>query len=163
MDAFVALLTKKYHNSKWTDQEVGFAVARSVPIIPVKLDIDPYGFIGRLQALSCDWGEAPLALAKLLIRQPQMVEAYIGALPKCLSFDQGNTLASVLPSIDTLSKEQADRLMNVFNDDSQLRGSFGFSGEKPSIFGDGLAVHLTRASGQRYIVNSQGRIERKRR
>src|SRR6516225_1978448 len=46
MDAFVALLTKKYHYSKWTDQEVGFAVCRGVPVIAVRFDIDPYGFIG---------------------------------------------------------------------------------------------------------------------
>jgi len=163
MDAFVALLTEKFHKSKWTDQEVGFAIARGVPIIPVKLGTDPYGFIGKFQALACDWDDAPLALINLLIRQPRMLDAYIEALPRCMNFDEGNNLAKVLPTIDRLSTEQADRLMSAFNEDSQLRGSFGFNGQKPSIFGDGLAVHLTRASGQRYVMNSEGRVERKKR
>jgi hypothetical protein len=35
MDGFVALLTEKFHESDWTDQEVGFAFARGVPIVAV--------------------------------------------------------------------------------------------------------------------------------
>ncbi|MGA9048524.1 MAG: toll/interleukin-1 receptor domain-containing protein, partial [Dehalococcoidia bacterium] len=50
MDALIALLTDDFHNSDWTDQEVGFAFGRSVPIIPVKLGRDPYGFMGKFQA-----------------------------------------------------------------------------------------------------------------
>jgi TIR domain-containing protein len=42
MDAFVALLTEKFHESDWTDQEVGFALARGVPIVAVRLGRDPY-------------------------------------------------------------------------------------------------------------------------
>jgi len=70
MDAFVALMTDKFHDSLWTDQEVGFAVGRGVPIIALKLGRDPYGFIGKFQALSCGWDTAPLEIGKLLIKQP---------------------------------------------------------------------------------------------
>ena len=55
MDALVALLTENFHDSNWTDQEVGFAFGRGVPIIAVRLGMDPYGFLGRFQALSCPW------------------------------------------------------------------------------------------------------------
>jgi TIR domain len=51
MDGFVALLTPDYHDSSWTDQEVGFALARRVPIIAVRMGKVPYGFIGKFQAL----------------------------------------------------------------------------------------------------------------
>jgi TIR domain len=33
MDAFVALMTEEFHDSHWTDQEVGFALAPGVPVI----------------------------------------------------------------------------------------------------------------------------------
>jgi hypothetical protein len=33
MDGFVAVMTKDFHDSEWTDQEVGFALARGVPTI----------------------------------------------------------------------------------------------------------------------------------
>ena len=58
MDAMVALMTDGFHDSLWTDQEVGFAFGRGVAIIAVKLGRDPYGFIGKFQALSCGWETA---------------------------------------------------------------------------------------------------------
>lgn len=55
MNAFVALMTEDFHDSDWTAQEVGFAFCRGVPSIALKLGKDPYGFIGKFQALSCRW------------------------------------------------------------------------------------------------------------
>jgi hypothetical protein len=51
MDALVALLTPDFHQSKWTDQEVGFAMGSNRTIISVRLGTDPYGFIGKFQGL----------------------------------------------------------------------------------------------------------------
>ena len=45
-----ALLTEGFHESNWTDQEVGFALARGILVIPVKYESAPYGFMGRIQA-----------------------------------------------------------------------------------------------------------------
>ncbi|HMD86917.1 MAG TPA: toll/interleukin-1 receptor domain-containing protein [Terriglobia bacterium] len=160
MDAFVALLTETFHDSLWTDQEVGYALARGVPIIAVKLGIDPYGFIGKFQALASTWDEAPEKVVSLLMTEPRMVDAYIAALPRCANFDEGNTLSHVLPSIRELSNAQADRLMSTFNLDSQLQGSFGFNGRRPWNFGDGLASHLSRLTGQQYVMAENGKIAR---
>jgi len=163
MDAFVALLTERFHNSHWTDQEVGYALARGVPIIAVKLGRDPYGFIGKFQALSSTWDEAPTDLAKILIKQPRMLDAYISALPQCRSFDEGIALSKVLPDIEKITVEQADRMAAAFNGDSQLRGSWGFNGARPSLYGDGLAKHLSRVTGQKYAMTYLGEIERNKR
>lgn len=51
-DALATVLTTGFHQSKWTDQEVGFCVARRVLIIPVRFDVDPYGFISRYQGFT---------------------------------------------------------------------------------------------------------------
>jgi hypothetical protein len=163
MDAFVALLTEKFHDSLWTDQEVGYALARGVPMIAVKLGKDPYGFIGKFQALSCMWDDAPNELIRLLIKQPRMLDAFIAAVPRCSSFDQGNRLSQVLPDIEELTTKQAERLISAFNENSQLQGSFGFSGARPSFHGEGLAAHLSRATGQKYEVTSAGQIQRRNR
>ena len=48
----VVLLREGFHNSKWTDQEIGYAMGRQLLIIAVRLGEDPYGFIGRFQAIS---------------------------------------------------------------------------------------------------------------
>lgn len=158
MDAFVALITKQFHDSLWTDQEVGFAVGRGVPIIAVKLGRDPYGFLGKFQALSCGWDGAHLELVKLLIKHPRMLNAYIEAVRKCSSFDRGNVLSQILPDIDELTKDQASQLMAAYNENFELRGSFGFNGTKAHSYGKGLAVHLSRTTGRKYKTMSSGEI-----
>jgi hypothetical protein len=158
MDAFIALLTDDFHDSEWTDQEVGYALARGVPLIAVKLGKDPYGFIGKFQALACNWEDAPLALVKLLMKQPRMLDAYIKAVQRCKSFEHGNLLSKVLSHIDSLVEGQTKSLVSAFNENTQLQGSFGFSGEKPSFYGPGLAVHLSRITGRKYMKTSPGEI-----
>jgi hypothetical protein len=51
MDAFLAIHTKGFSKSFWTQQEIGFAVARGVKIISFKMGEDPTGFISKHQAL----------------------------------------------------------------------------------------------------------------
>jgi hypothetical protein len=51
MDAFLAIHTKAFSKSFWTQQEIGFAVARGVKIISFKMGEDPTGFISKHQAL----------------------------------------------------------------------------------------------------------------
>lgn len=52
MHALAALMTPEFHFSKWTDQEVGFALGRGVLVVPVRLGTEPYGFISKVQALN---------------------------------------------------------------------------------------------------------------
>jgi len=51
MDFFISIHTKGFSSSLWCQQEVGYAVARNIKIIPIKFDEDPQGFIGKYQAL----------------------------------------------------------------------------------------------------------------
>lgn len=156
MDAFVALLTEDFHRSLWTDQEVGFALGRSVPIISVKLGKNPYGFIGKFQALSCGWKAAPLGIAQLLVTESGMLDAYCTAASHCENFEMGNKLAELLPFIQRLSKSQANHLCAAFNNNSELRGSFGFNGAKPMVYGEGLVKHLKRMTGKTYQKSETG-------
>jgi hypothetical protein len=150
MDAFVALMTEGFHDSHWTDQEVGYSYARAVPLIAVRLGKDPYGFIGKFQALRADWGSASIEIAQLLIREPGMVDAFVHATEICRSFDDGNRLAQLLPNISKLSGDHVDRLIRAFNGNYELRGSFGFNGTKPTPHGPGLVTHLNRITGRTY-------------
>ncbi len=158
----MVLLTEKFHQSDWTDQEVGYALGRGVPLIAVKLERDPYGFIGKFQALSSDWDRAPVKLVKLLVKDPRMLEAYLQSVSKCKSFDDGNILAKILPAIESLTAKQVADLISSFNSNSQLQGSYGFSGKWSSKFGDGLPSHLTRLTGDRYELTSSDEIQKAR-
>lgn len=150
MHAFVALLTKNFHNSDWTDQEVGHALCRGVPVVPVRLGLDPYGFIGRLQAITVGWEKAPLEVVRILIAADgAMVDSYIEAVVHCRSFDQGNRMAKVLEYLTTLSNEQVAKLLRAFNDNDQVNDSFGFRGR--GGYGKGLKHHLERITGNEYF------------
>lgn len=153
MDAFAALMTKNFHESDWTDQEVGFALARGVPIIAVRLERNPYGFLGKFQALPSTWDAAAGDIVKLLVKHERMFSAYVKALHECPNFDTGNLLSTILPSIERLSAQQVDELVAAYNANSELRGSFGFSGTKPFTWGDGLVPHLHRLGPRRFKVD----------
>ena len=51
MDAMVAVHTPGFSLSNWTQQEVGYALGRGVPVISFKYGEDPTGFIQKHQAL----------------------------------------------------------------------------------------------------------------
>ena len=159
MDAFVALMTANFHESDWTDQEVGIAFARGVPLIAVKLGRDPYGFIGKFQALSCSWDKAPKEIVKVLIKHDRMLNAYINAVRNCSQFDEGNRLAVMFPEIDQLTDDQADSLISAYNENTEVSGSFGFNGAKPSLYGDGLVAQLKRLNGRKYKETPGGKIK----
>lgn len=154
MDAFAALLTKDFHDSDWTDQEVGFALARGVPVIAVQIGRLPYGFIGKFQALRTDWDDAPEEIVKLLMHHDRMFSAYVEALRKCPSWDAGNVLARVLPAIEAATEQQIDELIAANNDNSEVRYSFGFRGNKSSQYGNGLIPHLHRLSARQFARDS---------
>jgi len=60
MEAFVCFITEDYYKSEWTNQEIGFALAKGVPIFLYSADnTDPKGFNMDIQAIKS--GEKTLA------------------------------------------------------------------------------------------------------
>lgn len=51
MDAMLCIHTEGFSNSVWTQQEIGFALGRSVKIISLRMNEDPKGFISKHQAI----------------------------------------------------------------------------------------------------------------
>lgn len=62
MDLLCAILTPKFYQSKWCDQEVGIALGRSIPTLSIKKGADPHGFIGKYQAIKAK--STAIAVAK---------------------------------------------------------------------------------------------------
>ena len=160
MDAFVPILTEGFRDSQWTDQEVGYALARDVPIIPLRVNMDPYGFIGRYQGLTCAWREAPQNIIMALMSDPKMVDSFIQAVAECDSLVNANRLAKVLQGIEELTERQTSRLLTAFEENEQISKSYGFNGMHPSKYGDGLAVLLSGLTDKPFRIREdwQGRI-----
>ena len=83
-DACLALLTPGFRESDWTDQEVGFCLARNLLVIPLEFGQTPYGFLARVQALPVKKGQSQadisLAVFELLARKPESRDAMARAL-----------------------------------------------------------------------------------
>jgi hypothetical protein len=65
-----------------------------------------YGFLARIQALSCNWDNAAERIVKLLITYDSMFDAYLQAIRVCGTWDNANLLARILPSIEELDDDQ---------------------------------------------------------
>jgi hypothetical protein len=137
-------------------------LGREIPIVSLKLERrDPYGFIGKFQALSCSWDSASMEVVKILLKHDQMLDAYIRAVKKCNDFNEANKLSELLPIIAKLSDQQTSDLISIFNENDQVRHSHGFRGDKPRTYGDGLLSHLSRLTGHEYEFSDSGKIEAK--
>ncbi|HZV75944.1 MAG TPA: toll/interleukin-1 receptor domain-containing protein [Conexibacter sp.] len=55
-EALCAILTDDFVGSLWCDQEVGYVLARRKLVIPLKVDVDPHGFMGKVQAVTFSSG-----------------------------------------------------------------------------------------------------------
>jgi hypothetical protein len=160
MDAFVALMTRSFHESDWTDQEVGYALCRGVPVASVRLGLDPYGFIGRFQAIPGGWEGLAVKIASAFINNGKAFAAYIDALRVCSSFDNGNTLAEVLQDIEEITSENIDGLVDAYNTNGEVRGAFGFNGTRPGVYGPGLLKFIHSRSTRRFRQTAHRLAER---
>lgn len=161
MDGLVALLTKDFHESEWTDQEVGYALGRKVPIVPLGLERNPYGFFGKYQSLpvsvegsEINWKIIAVEIVKVLInKSDRMFEAYIEKLKECDSWDKGNALAKIFPGIRRLTPKQIGVLADVYNENGELQGSFGFNGTNKNYNGPGLVEFINKLGKQQFVMN----------
>ncbi len=148
MHAMVALLTPDFHQSNWTDQEVGAAFARGLPVVPVRLGFDPYGFLGKYQALPGDLGkpdELATSIVGILEKKPivgdLVREAIVQALESANSFANAKLVTSRIERSGGFSEEQLARMEATITTNDQVLSATGVPGrlkryvEAHSIFG----------------------------
>jgi hypothetical protein len=140
MHALVALLTPDFHQSNWTDQEVGFAFGKTILVISVRLGLDPYGFIGKQQGLPGSL-ELPQQIASgivdILLKQKTtdnlMREALVVALEKSSSFAASKLVVSKIETVNSFTDEQLSRMTIACKSNSQVEHSFGVASRIQSV------------------------------
>lgn len=133
-DCLVALLRPGFHASKWTDQEVGYAMGRSLPVFSVRLGEDPYGFIGRFQAFQGQKKNAAALATEIfdvLVNHKQtsrqMTEALVLRMEESDSFAQAKGNIGRLERAIYWHPSFNDRLETARKENSQIQGSWGVS------------------------------------
>lgn len=131
-DGLVALLHEKFHESKWTDQEIGFAMGRQVPTFSVRLGETPYGFISKFQAFNGN-GKAPVTMAGEIFEsfrknkqtQQKMAEVVVRMFENAQSFADAKRVMGYLEQLEVWEPSFSGRIEDAVQLNNQVEGSFG--------------------------------------
>jgi hypothetical protein len=125
MDALVTIHSTGFSQSPWTNQEVGYALARDVPIVPIINSEVPAGFLAQIQGFRWQAGqEAQLArnvFQRLNLNdalQPKLGEGLANMLKRSGSYGESDRIVDALSMCRRFS-ERALRAINLacsFND-----------------------------------------------
>jgi TIR domain len=140
MEALVALMTSGFSNSNWTDQEVGMAMGRGVPVVSVDLGQTPYGFIGKYQAVK-GAGKTSEALAselvRLLVANPRtkrkVVDAMLLRFENAWSYDHAKSLFRFLEAIENPPEDFMERIERAFRENDQVSDSYVVQNGMPRL------------------------------
>lgn len=127
MHSLAALITPDFHASAWTDQEVGWAFARGVLVLPIRLGADPYGFLARIQGASGSLDQPnPLAISmvKALLSNPQtngeMRRSLVRAFAGSTSFIMTQALRKLVVEITNFTEEEKATLRTACTENYQV-------------------------------------------
>lgn len=137
---FLPLLTESFTKSDWTDQETGIAVALGKIIVPMKLTINPYGFIARYQAQSFSGAASGTSLFPPVIAEScwnivktlashnkvaaEIRDGVIAAFGRSGSFREAATFADKLKSLESFSDQQLNEIVRVSSANDQIWHGF---------------------------------------
>lgn len=165
MEVMVVLLTDGFHNSVWTDQEIGFALGKGIPIICVKTSaLDPQGFIGSKQALktsSEDIASVAPNLFQTLIKEigqeerhkEILIESFVSSKSY---FEAMENLDRLVQVVDSLNDADLIRIMAGYAQNDQLYNCTGIHNR-----GNRFKQYLERATGKEFEFKYREIIELK--
>lgn len=132
MNALAALITADFHASHWTDQELGWALGRGLLVLPVRLGTDPYGFAGKVQAVSGaleQSAELAASLVNALMVNPQtqgeMRRTLVSAFCEATSFAMAVALRPHVTKVMDFTEEEKTALWKACTENIQVSGAFG--------------------------------------
>lgn len=143
-DALVAVLHDGFHESDWTDQEVGFVMGQHKFAVAVRAGIDPYGFLGAVQGIPAppqlfeptpflDGAASVLArdIAQVMAAEPRtqmaLRDALVNKLVQSQSFNMSNEIIDVLRQCPKITKDQYRRLRDAEKDNVEVGNAFNVS------------------------------------
>lgn len=131
-DALVALLHPDFNKSTWTDQEVGYALGRGVPVFSVRLGVSPYGLFGRKQAFNGN-GKTAQEIARELFdayrahakTAEMMADVVVEQFVNSGSFAEAKTNCDLVEGITTWKPDYKKRLREAVEVNGQIKHSWG--------------------------------------
>jgi hypothetical protein len=138
-DAMVVLVTPESMGSYWVHQEIGSAMIRSIPIIPIKDGTDPLGFLGDYQAAplkkkyarSLNYGDCTKTIVYTLLRDKscsgKVRRALIDKVEKSSNYSQSEFLFDILADVPMSEYWTPDEVEEILRNgllNNQVYGAF---------------------------------------
>lgn len=140
-DIFIAFLTKEFKESDWASQEIGIAVSENKFIVPVQVNITPFGFIGGKQGLKIkieNLERASKEIIKAIINESKFgedVKAFvINSFIESNTFNEAGNRTRTLMEFDKCSDEQVKRIYGATKENNQISGSWEARHELKKFF-----------------------------
>jgi hypothetical protein len=156
MEVMLVFLTDDFEESTWTNQEVGFALGKGVPVVSLKLESrDPPGFVSHEQALRgslSNPASSAQAVQKLIAEklgrteriQTALIEAFLASPDWNEARDRFERMSA---AIDRLNDANLNRILEGFSKNDQLyRASYLVNSSNR------LVRFLERTTNKRYVV-----------
>jgi hypothetical protein len=132
MHALAALLTTDFHQSSWTDQEVGWAMGRGVPVIPVRLGVNPYGLMGKIQANEGNLNFSSLTaqgivevLLKNEVTHTRMRAALVEAFGRASSWETRKAMLQLVEQVTDFTEEEKNSLRHTVVSNHKVMDTWG--------------------------------------
>lgn len=126
-DALVALVSQDFIRSKWCDQEVGYAFGRGILVVPVTLDTDLYGFIGKYQGFKGTGKTAEqitAGLEKILMKNvktsARMIEVLVGKFENSDTFHEAKENIKRLSKLEHIPELLIQRILTASESNDQI-------------------------------------------
>lgn len=126
-DAFVGLLHRGFSASIWTQQEVGWALGRGIPVQMIRLGEDPVGFRAKRQARNprkaTPWSVASsiaVGPSTYPTLGPTVVDRLVRSLAEASSFVAGREAAERLDDVGTLTGPVLDAIETAYLGNDQI-------------------------------------------
>jgi hypothetical protein len=131
-ETLIALLHPTFHDSNWTDQEIGFAMGRGLSVYAVDFGQVPYGFIGRFQAFK-GTDLLPSELAQELFEsyrknkrtERRMAEVLMSLFQDSGSFAEAKARIGYLEELRVWEPSFSTRIESALESNSQISGAWG--------------------------------------
>jgi hypothetical protein len=132
MDALSAIITSDFYESRWCDQEVGFAFGRGKLVVPLCKDAIPHGFLGKYQGFQAK-GLLASAVAEQLadilighaLTAQRMADALVERMATSGSWKASKHTIGLLEKVPRLSDSQVAKLIQSAETNPEVRDAIG--------------------------------------
>lgn len=159
MEIMLVYLTDDFNSSFWTQQEVGYALGKGIPIISLKLQKnDPPGFIGNVQAQKgsiTDPANSAAAIYKLVAEQlgaeNRLHDGLVSAFAGSEDFNHARYRFERMAShVGQLSPAQLETVTTAYSRNAALHNAYYLNNES-----NRLVNYLERATGQKFQTSGK--------